>query len=285
MLLLIRPFYFKTNLQAIDTNIFMKISEEDIQEKVLDEHQGIINILNKYGISHIVYNNNNELTPDAVFANNWISVHPKLNKMFIYPMFLENRRLEVREDIIQHIKHNYPMMVCHDLRGHEKKALEGTGSMVMDHDNKIIYASISPRTNESILSQVGDIMNYKIVSFYTEHQLKPVYHTNIMMAIGKSWIVVCMDVIEKDDMEDVWKSLKQSNKTIIKISTSQMESYCGNIFEIEDTEGNLYTIMSTRAKKAFMNHQLQQLGTIIDVPLDTIETYGGGGIRCCLTSI
>jgi len=215
MLLLIRPFYFKTNLQAIDTNTFMKISEEDIQEKVLNEHQGIINILNKYGISHIVYNNNNELTPDAVFANNWISVHPKLNKMFIYPMFLENRRLEVREDIIQHIKHNYPLMVCHDLRGHEKKALEGTGSMVMDHDNKIIYASISPRTNESILSQVGDIMNYKIVSFYTEHQLKPVYHTNIMMAIGKSWIVVCMDVIEKDDMEDVWKSLKQSNKTII----------------------------------------------------------------------
>jgi hypothetical protein len=263
----------------------MKISEEDIQERVLEEHQGIIKALNKYGISHIVYNNDNDLTPDAVFANNWISVHPKLNKMFIYPMFLENRRLEVREDIIQYIKHNYPLIVCHDLRGGDKKALEGTGSMVMDHDNKVIYASISPRTNESILSHVGDILNYKIISFYTEYHLKPVYHTNIMMAIGKSWIVVCMDVIEKDDMEEVWKSLKQSNKTIIKISISQMECYCGNIFEISNNEGNLYTIMSTCAKKAFMETQLEKLGIVIDVPLDTIETYGGGGIRCCLTSI
>jgi len=285
MLLLIRPFYFKTNLQAIETNLFMKVSDENIQDKVLEEHQGIIHALNKYSISHIVYNNNNELTPDAVFANNWISVHPEVNKMFIYPMFLENRRLEVRNDIIEQIKHIYPLMVIHDLRGNDKKALEGTGSMVIDYENKIIYASISPRTNQSILSQVADILNYKVVSFYTEFHLKPVYHTNIMMAIGKKWVVICMDVIEKDDMHDVWSSLKKSGKIIIKISTAQMEAYCGNIFEIQHSNGKLFTIMSTRAKNAFIEKQLENLGTIIDVPLDTIETYGGGGMRCCLTSI
>jgi len=157
--------------------------------------------------------------------------------------------------------------------------------MVMDHDNKIIYASISPRTNELILQHVGDILNYKIVSFYTDYCCKPIYHTNIMMAVGKNWIVICLDVIEKEDISDINYSLAKSNKEIIKISTAQLEAYCGNILEIQDEEGYLYTIMSTKAKNAFHKNQLAILGNIIVVPIDTIEKYGGGGVRCCLTTI
>ena len=41
--------------------------------------------------------------PDAVFPNNWISIH-KTGELVLYPMATSNRRLERRQDIIQWFK-------------------------------------------------------------------------------------------------------------------------------------------------------------------------------------
>ena len=285
MLLLIRPKFFATNTQALTTNAFMNGKEENIEAKAIDEHNRLIEILAKHNIHTIIYENNNPETPDALFANNWITFHLPQNKCVIYPMYLENRRLEVREDIIEYICQLYPELKLHDLRCQPKKALEGTGSMVFDHQNNIIYAAISKRTNEHLLRQVGELLNYKIVSFYTEYKNSPIYHTNVMMAVGKTWVVVCTNVIDHDDMRDVMQSIKASGKHIIEISTTQMESYCGNILEVYSRDGIAYTVMSEKAKNAFRKNQLEILGNILAVPFDTIETYGGGGVRCCLTEI
>lgn len=285
MLLLIRPKFFTTNTQAIATNTFMNGTEEDIETKALEEHNHLIQILTEHNIETMIYENKNPETPDALFANNWISVHLYQKQLFIYPMYLENRRKEVRLDIIQAICQEYPELKLYDLRSQSKKALEGTGSMVFDHENRIIYAAISKRTNEHLLRQVGEYLNYQIQSFYTEYKNKPIYHTNVMMAIGKKWIVICTQVIDHDDMKDVVKSILSSGKQMIEISTSQMEAFCGNILEVYSRDKVAYTIMSDKAKKAFLPSQLKLLGNVISVPFDTIETYGGGGVRCCLTQI
>lgn len=284
MLLLIRPYFFTTNMEALHTNNFMSTTNNNIQQKALEEHDGLIDALHTYFISHCVYNNENPQTPDALYANNWISVHPNKRIIIIYPMLLNNRKLEVRQDIISDIEKKHPSCKIIDLQKHTK-ALEGTGSMVIDNENKIIYAGISPRTDPSILQEVASHLDYKVVSFYTNYKQTQVYHTNVMMAIGKDWIVICTNVIEQDDLKEVMDHLTKSGKYIIVINTSQMEAFCGNIFEVYDKYNKPYTIMSTRAYKAFKPSQLDMLGHIIHVPLDTIETYGGGGVRCCLTDI
>ena len=42
-------------------------------------------------------------TPDSIFPNNWISFHES-GTVGLYPMFAENRRLERREDILDHLE-------------------------------------------------------------------------------------------------------------------------------------------------------------------------------------
>ena len=289
MLLLISPQYFTVNQQALTTNVFMNTNAQNetpdtIQEKALYEHRQLIITLESHNIKYILYENYNEETPDAVFANNWLSVHSDLKKLFIYPMYLQNRKQEVRFDIIMDILERYPSMEICDLRA-SKEILEGTGSMVFDHSTNTIYAAVSQRTNERLVKHVAESIRHKLITFYTEYRNKPIYHTNVMMAIGKSWVVICTQVIDMDDLPDVLKHLGSTGKQLIVISVSQMEAYCGNILEIYDAEGTPYTIMSSRAKKAFHPAQLERLGNIIEVPLDTIETYGGGGVRCCLTEI
>ena len=285
MLLLIRPKFFATNAQALATNAFMNVQQGDIEALALKEHDQLIQILTDHHIDTMIYDNENPETPDALFANNWITVHPSQNKILIYPMYLENRRKEVRLDIVQAICQRYPELKFHDLRSQPKKALEGTGSMVFDHQNRIIYAAISKRTNEHLLSQVGEHLNYRILSFYTEYKNRPIYHTNVMMAIGKKWVIICTQVIDHDDTRDVIQSILASGKHMIEISTSQMEAFCGNILEVYSRDGIAYTVMSEKARNAFRKDQLELLGNILSVPFDTIETYGGGGVRCCLTEI
>lgn len=285
MLLLIRPRFFATNIQALATNTFMNAQQGDIEAMALQEHDQLIQILKDHDIDTLIYENVNPETPDALFANNWITVHHPQRKCLIYPMYLENRRLEVRLDIIQEICQKHPELTLYDLRSQPKKALEGTGSMVFDHENRIIYAAISKRTNEHLLRQVGEYLNYQILSFYTEYKNQPIYHTNVMMAIGKTWVVICTQVIDHDDMRDVVQKIISSGKHMIEISTSQMEAFCGNILEVYSRTGIAYTVMSEKAKNAFSKDQLELLGNILAVPFDTIETYGGGGVRCCLTAI
>ena len=286
MLLLIKPNYFATNQQALATNAFMTSHQEVIEEKAIVEHHGLIQVLLKHHIDFILYENLNPNTPDALFANNWITIHRSQNKLMIYPMYLENRRLEVRWDIIEDLCKMYPTLKIYDLRSRPfHNALEGTGSIVFDHQNRIIYAAVSKRTNELLLRQVGELLNYRVISFYTEYKNQPVYHTNVMMAIGKTWAVVCTQVIDHDDVREVVQSILNSGKQMIEISTTQMEAFCGNILEVYNRDQIPYTVMSSKAKQAFQSNQLDALGNIIAVPFDTIETYGGGGVRCCLTEI
>lgn len=293
-LLMIKPTHFQINEQAVPTNKFMKITERTaiLREKVEQEHTHLYTQLINNNFEVHIFDNSNPETPDALFCNNWISVHHPHETSFpntitfIYPMAIPNRRKEVREDIINYIDLHYKNMLIIDLRfKNDWSYLESTGSMVIDRYNKTIYATLSPRTYYWKLLEIRDLLNYKLVHFNTSYKKSQVYHTNVMMSIGNSWAVVCFEVIAECDHTKIKSTLEQANKKVIPITSYQMSQYCGNIIELINKDGVPYTIMSTTAYNAFTEEQLAHFSNIIHVPFTHIEQYGGGGVRCCIAEI
>lgn len=290
---LIKPNHFKINEQALPTNKFMtkKEYQHHVQEKVFKEHDGLYQALLQHNFDVSLYENTIPEAPDALFGNNWISVHHPSETGFkkvlciLYPMALENRRIEVRQDIIQDIQKMYNCDIL-DLRAMCDWAyLEGTGSIVFDRFHKMMYATLSPRTYYWKLLELSHLIDYKVTLCYSSYKGSPVYHTNVLMSIGEKWAVVCFEVLYECNHNKIRKQLKDSYREIIEITSDQMSQYCGNIIEIVNKDGIPYTIMSTTAYQAFTPDQLTKLGNIIHVPFETIETYGGGGVRCCITEI
>lgn len=204
------------------------------------------------------------------------------------------RRLERQEENLKNLLGSNNIKIKHifDLTYFEKhnKALEGTGSLVLDRQNKIAYASLSPRTNVDILEEFSKISKYKIIIFKSHDKNNNlIYHTNVIMSIGDDFAVVCVDSIkDKQSQERVIKTLQISNKNIIAISLDQMHSMCGNILQVLNSKRERIIIMSKTAFCAFTKDQqrsLEKFGNIIAVEIPTIETIGGGSARCMLAEI
>jgi hypothetical protein len=100
------------------------------------------------------------LTPDSLFPNNWISFHSG-KRLVLYPMLAENRRRERREDWVKNFIQKFEIREVIDLSFFERsnEFLEGTGSLVLDHQTKVAYAVESPRTHrkplEAFCSKLG----------------------------------------------------------------------------------------------------------------------------------
>lgn len=307
-ILLIRPTHFMMNKQAMETNHFVRNSETLHPEKVLQtalkEHNYLVRVLQDNSVDIVVYDGLEQDCPDEVFCNNWFSIHHphESGKDFsfgvIYPMAVPNRRKEVREDILLDIQRMYDSkdvvgdgkgdgFTYYDLRDMEGWAfLEGTGSVVFDRQNRTMYAGLSPRTYFWKLLELKKALGYELVCFQTQYRGKPIYHTNVMMAIGREWAVVCVEVIvSESERKKVVDSLKRSGKKVIEIKEVQVGQFCGNVLEVVNREGKAFTVVSKTAYDAFTEEQRLALGELLVVPLETIERYGGGGVRCCLAEI
>lgn len=224
-----------------------------------------------------------KFTPDALFPNNWFCHLPD-GRVFLFPMFPKNRRDEFREDIVSSLK---PSEVI-DLRGLEKENffLEGTGSLILDHQHKMGFACLSPRTSLQALEGFSKISGYEIIHFSAVDQGGlPIYHTNVMMAMSPKHAVVCMDSIQDMNQKEMLsKKLQGIGKTIVKISCGQMNSFAGNMLFIQGSK-EYFWACSTLALESLSEGQRRQLNSealFIHSDLRTIETFGGGGARCLL---
>lgn len=291
---MIRPSRFDFNEQTAQSNVF-QISpspNEHVHEHVLREFDGFVAMLRENKVLVLVVDDDPEQdTPDSIFPNNWISTHDN-GTIIIYPVEAENRRAERRLDIIKAIQSGYRFKHFLDLSffEHSGKFLEGTGSMVIDREYGIIYASISSRTNEEVLSYAASLLQYEVVTFHaTDSGRRPIYHTNVMMCIGSGFVVVCLESIhDEEERSRFLSSLIATNKEIIPISTDQMNRFSANILQIRNTEDESLIVMSSGAFEAFTEDQrsaLTRYGQIIHSPLGTIERIGGGSARCMIAEI
>ncbi len=293
--LMIRPVAFGYNEQTAGSNSFQNLEFNDpgfVHAKALQEFDTMVLMLKNHGVDVLVVDDTIEpATPDSIFPNNWISFHDD-GSLVLYPMEAVNRRLERRVDILSVISDNrFTILKKYDLTHYEKseKYLEGTGSLVLDRINKIAYACISSRTNEEVLSEFASIMNYKVISFYSFFEEKPVYHTNVVMSLGEKYCVICLDSItDERERNFVKETLESTEKEIIEISINQMGSFAGNMLQLRNKIGDLIIIMSKSAYDSLNELQIARLslhGKLIVPDLQTIETNGGGSARCMIAEV
>jgi len=290
---MIRPVSFGFNEQTAGSNAFQNRDDNsNVQAEALKEFDGFVNTLRNNGINVTVIDDTKEPhTPDSIFPNNWVSFHADGN-IFLYPMQAENRRLERREDIINQLEDNFTVHRIEDLSRFEieGKYLEGTGSMVLDRENKIAYASISPRTNKDVLAGFCRQTGYQPITFSAfDENGQAIYHTNVLMGIGSKFAVVCLDSItDQAEQDEVLASFKATGKEVINISFDQMNHFAGNLLEVKSIGGETLIVMSQTAYNSFMEKQktaLSKYGKLVYADISTIERVGGGSARCMMAEV
>ena len=258
---------------------------------------GFVEKLRSNGIDVIVINDTLEpSTPDSIFPNNWISFHDD-GVVGLYPMYAENRRLERRPEIIDQFSENgYKITNIIDLSGAEEtsKFLEGTGSLILDRGSRIAYAAISERTHPDVIKDFESAFGFEVVSFTANQTVDgkrlPIYHTNVMMALGHEFAVICLDTIDDQaERKMVVDSLENSGKEVIEISESQKAHFAGNMLQVENKSGDRFMVMSAAAyislEEGQKNKILKYNKDIISSSLDTIEALGGGSARCMMAEV
>jgi hypothetical protein len=293
--LMVRPSAFGYNSETAESNAFQQKGEMDsveILKKAQTEFDRMVALLESHDVNVYVFPDlPMPKKPDAVFPNNWISFHED-GKVILYPMLAVNRRVERRQDIIDNLQKDFIINETIDLSAHELEGtfLEGTGSIIFDHANRIAYACRSPRTSENLFHQLCSTLNYRPVIFDSmDRNNKPIYHTNVMMAIGTKFVVICLDSIRNESNLDlVLDSFASTGHKVIALNYDQLENFAGNLFELETGNGDKGVLISDRAFKTLLPGQIDAItrsAEMIPVDIKTIETYGGGSVRCMVAGI
>ncbi len=298
-ILMIEPVAFGFNPETAVNNYFQQketINSIDIQELALNEFNLMVETLRAKGVNVIVVKDTEQPhTPDSIFPNNWISFHEG-GQAVLYPMFAPNRRNERRRDIIELIEAQGNVINNVDdftFWEEQNLFLEGTGSMVLDRENKIAYAALSERTDKSVFLQFCSVFGYKPVYFsafqLVGEQLLPIYHTNVMMSVADKYALVCINSLEDDkELEMLFDTLEKSGKEVIPISRHQMHCFAGNMLQVQNNNGERFLVMSQTAYDSLQEHQIESLKSyneLIIIPIPTIERIGGGSVRCMMAEI
>lgn len=297
-MLMVRPVRFRMNEQTVVNNYFqeeMDLKNDEINRQAQQEFDVLVEKLRTVGVKVIVVDDIYEQnTPDSVFPNNWITFHQN-GDVAIYPMFAENRRRERREDILDKVEaEGFDIENVYDYTDAEKENifLEGTGAMILDRVNRKAYCALSPRADEDLFIEFCEDFEYTPVIFKAYQQVNneqlPIYHTNVMMALGVDFAVVCLDTItDKSERKNLLHHLKEDKKEVINITPEQMCQYAGNMLQVQG-KNSTYLVMSDAAYNALTPQQIQTIEKhtqILHSNLETIETCGGGSARCMMAEV
>ena len=295
--LMVEPIAFGYNAQTAENNYFqVEQKDADIQTKALEEFNNFADKLKSKGINVISVKDTLEPhSPDSIFPNNWVSFHND-GKVVLYPMFAPNRRVERRTDILETLKvKGFEITEIEDLSHFEnqQKFLEGTGSMIFDHDHKIAYGSVSLRLDEELFRQFCTKFGFRPVVFHSYQnagdQRLPIYHTNVMMCVADKFVVICLDCIDDElEREKVQEVIKSTQKEIIEISEDQMQQFAGNMLQVQNEAGEKFLVMSESAYRSLTAQQISAIEKYCEIiysDLNTIETNGGGSARCMLAEV
>jgi hypothetical protein len=277
---------------AVNNSFQIQSNAENLTTKAIAEFDAFVSKLRKEGIEvTVVEDSPDPHTPDAIFPNNWISFHHG-GIYCLYPMFAHNRRKERKAEVMDLIRKKFDFQKLIDFTFYESedRFLEGTGSMVLDRDQKIAYACLSPRTDAGILQDFCKKLNYSPAVFHAvDDEGKAIYHTNVMMCVADRYVVICLDAIpDPGERKRIVETILASGKEIISITPSQMNHFAGNMLQLQNKSGEKILVMSTAAWHSLKSEQKDKLGSynrIVHTSLQNIETNGGGSARCMIAEI
>jgi len=294
-ILMIRPASFGYNPETAVNNFFQSRTDEvqeQLQQDALKEFDGMVQALKSNEIEVFVVNDTPEPPkPDAIFPNNWLSTSPE-GIVSVFPLFAQSRRAEKRDDIIKMLEEKFIVKDLHDWTEYEPKGkfLEGTGSMVIDYDDKVIYACYSPRTDLSVLEKFANANGYRAIVFLaTDKDGNAVYHTNVVMTVGEKFAILCEEAIEEEwELIAIRQLLETTEHEIIPITREQMHEFAANMLEVKNKMGENILVMSQRAFVALTAEQKKKLSgfsKLLPIAVPTIEKVEGGSVRCMMTEI
>ena len=299
LLMMIRPASFRMNEETAVNNVYQQQDQSvhDAVSMAQDEFDGVVRALRAEGVRVGVFDDEETAdTPDALFPNNWVSFHED-GRVGLYPMFAPNRRRERREHLLHALAADFGLDLGEivdftEFENHDV-FLEGTGSLILDRVNRMAYAAIGPRTDLGAAEQWADVMDYRLVPFHAAQtqgdQTAPIYHTNVMLAIGTGWAVVCSEIItDETERKGVLERLRSTGHDIVEIASEQVNGFAGNVLEIRNANNSPLIAMSSAAYSAFSAEQrstLESHAPIVHAPIPTIERLGGGSVRCMLAEV
>lgn len=291
---MVRPHHFISNPETAADNAFQNIGENAHREQMATsaraEFDEAVAKLTDAGIKIHVFDDFGEQdTPDSVFPNNWFSTHQG-GKVAVYPMYSPSRRRERRQDVLDMLKLNYRVQEIVDYSGleYDQLFLEGTGVMVFDHIERVAYVSASKRADPIVLERFCTNFGYEPMAFETaDANGKAVYHTNVMMAIGLEYALVCLAMIKNAERRaEVAKRLSDSGREVIDLSVEQISEFAGNALEMTGTHGKVL-VLSARAAAALRSEQqavIEKSARLLALSIPTIER-AGGSVRCMIAGI
>ncbi|MCV9919889.1 MULTISPECIES: citrulline utilization hydrolase CtlX [Pseudomonas] len=292
--LMIRPARFAFNPDTASNNRFQQapLDPESASRKALEEFDGYVDTLRQHGVEVLVVQDTPEPhTPDSIFPNNWWSSHAD-GSLVLYPMEGHNRRLERDKGVLQVIRERFSIGQTIDLSPLEQQNLflEGTGSMVLDREHRISYACHSDRTHETALRQFAEQLDYRLCLFHAvDRQQAPIYHSNVMMNVGRQLAVACLDALpHAHERKALEHSLRDTGKDILALGFEQLENFAGNMLEVHDKQGQPLLVMSRSAWRSLDSRQRSQVerhNRPVVVNIDHIERIGGGSARCMLAEV
>ncbi|HEX6995900.1 MAG TPA: arginine deiminase-related protein [Gammaproteobacteria bacterium] len=303
--LMIRPAHFGANPETAASNRFQApadaarrataegaTGEPAVAAAALAEFDALADALARAGIGvHVLPGRNEPVCPDEVFPNNWLSTHAD-GTLVRYPMLAPSRRRERRDDVADTLRRlGYAVERIVDLTALETQGLylEGTGSLVLDRTARVAFACPSARTSPDAMRTFCTEMGYEPVLFdAVDRDGHPIYHTNVMMSVGTAFALVCTDAIRDPDARGrVLDALRANGKRVIEIGYRELHAFAANLLELRGRDGPVIAL-SRRAFASLSTAQrgaLAEHGTLVPVPVDAIETYGGGSVRCVLAEV
>jgi hypothetical protein len=294
---MVRPARFACNPQTAASNAFQQpptpLVGNDLQTAALREFDGLSQALERAGVEVLIAPDDPEpAKPDAIFPNNWVSFH-RDGTVALYPMMALNRRWERREEILEQVIRNGAFRVSRTVdlthREAEEKFLEGTGSVVLDRTHRVAYACSSPRTDLDVLGEFAQQLDYELMTFDAlDSGGRAIYHTNVLMAIGTGFAVICGESIANAaHRAAVLSKLRITGHDVVDITQQQMAQFAANVLELASPTAKLIALSMT-ALESLNRTQLGILeshAALLPVAIPTIERVGGGGVRCMLAEI
>lgn len=294
---MVRPANFAFNEETAANNAFQSrdglLNPAEMRSRAMAEFDGFVARLRDAGVDVIVADDSsNPAKPDAVFPNNWVTFHQE-GFVVTYPMFAPTRRLERREEVIETVlEQGFKTEARFHFEDNETRSrfLEGTGSIIFDHEHRLAYACLSPRTDGELLEDLCRMLDYEKVVFHAvDAHGQDIYHTNVMMALGESFVVICLDSVrdpaERKMLED---KFRETGKEVVAITHDQMNAFAGNMLQVRNLSGQVILVMSSTAFHALDSEQIARLErktALLHSPIDTIERYGGGSARCMMAEV